>query len=186
MKNLKSKLGYVLIIVATLVFVSCTGDEGPMGPAGADGINGINGVNGQDGKDGKDGNANVIASGWITNPVYGKEGLGTSFPLSTNRSHFNETVRDSGLIMVYGKTSSLRTVALPITWSRTILYSFSVSSQALKIIISSSVASRNIKYDNFTHFRYVVVPATTASTKAKKELKNMGYAQAMDFLKLEH
>lgn len=68
MKNLKNKFSYAIAIMVTLLFISCSGDDGAMGPAGANGQDGnvgamgpagANGQDGADGQNGLDGNANV-------------------------------------------------------------------------------------------------------------------------------
>lgn len=52
MKNLKNKLSYTLAIVVTVLFISCSAEDGAIGPMGGDG---------KDGDNGKDGNANVTS-----------------------------------------------------------------------------------------------------------------------------
>jgi hypothetical protein len=50
MKNFKNTLNYAFPILAILLLISCSGEDGAVGPSGADGKNGENGI---------DGNANV-------------------------------------------------------------------------------------------------------------------------------
>lgn len=54
-ENLKNKLRFALAIMVTILFISCSVEDGAMGPAGANGKDGANGQNG------KDGNVNVTA-----------------------------------------------------------------------------------------------------------------------------
>jgi len=55
MKNVKNKLSTTIAILATVLFMSCSGDNRAIGPTCADGQNGKDGINGIDG------NANVVS-----------------------------------------------------------------------------------------------------------------------------
>ena len=59
MKNFKF-LGIICLLVAGLMFVSCTSEPIP-GPQGLAGIDGVDGQNGQNGQDGTDGEATCVA-----------------------------------------------------------------------------------------------------------------------------
>lgn len=186
MKNLKNKLNYALTIFVTVLFISCSGDDGVMGPPGADGKDGINGINGQDGKDGKDGNANVITSGWITNPFFGKSGTGGTFPLTGSQNHINENSINKSLVMVYGKNGNSNTAdALPTLRDRTIFYSFRITSSNIRVGISST-NGQSMKYDNFSHFRYVIIPPGTANKQEREKLKSASFEEVMDHYEIAY
>ena len=62
MKNLKL-IGFLIIVVSSLMFIQCTSEPipGPQGIAGINGIDGTNGTNGTNGQDGVDGTASCVA-----------------------------------------------------------------------------------------------------------------------------
>ncbi len=90
------------------------GEQGVQGPAGEDGQDGMNGQDGQDGEQGEQGTANVIYSEWIPS--------GFDDPITDDFDQFeldvpqlNETLQDSGVILVYARRSTL-IYPIPITF----------------------------------------------------------------------
>ena len=57
MKNVSFKIKHVVMILVTILFLSCSFDDGEDGAPGLDGMDGIDGVDGMDGADGLNGGA---------------------------------------------------------------------------------------------------------------------------------
>lgn len=104
--------------VLALSFVGCTGAQGPVGATGPQGPSGTPGATGPTGPQGPTGTANVIYSAWKS--AAASWNAKTDFGRATQSSFINapevtQTIIDSGLVMVYFRSSNNGVQTLPYT-----------------------------------------------------------------------
>lgn len=157
------------------------GEQGPIGPAGA------TGSDGEDGHDGEDGAVNMHASNWKINSFYDKSGLGGSMPLGVNPI-LNQDNANKGFIMVYGLMPDGRVRPLPVTMERgRVIYDYWLNPnlRLIRVHITTRDAM-NATFDQFTHFRYVVIPASSSGKNSRANFNRMTYEELVEHFGLEY
>lgn len=195
MKSSKIKFKYVLIVLVSMAFFSCSdgedGDIGPIGPAGPAGVNGIDGVEGVDGTDGEDGNANVIISDWIDTEFLANPGTFSFFEVDAPDMNTN------GAIFVYGKLVSdpgSDFIAQIPYESFNESYGYLVDPGEgtfpnitfTKIRFTArSVDGSDEVFERFSQVRYVNIPPASTG-KSAINFEKMTYEEVMDHFGLEY
>lgn len=147
MKNVISKNKFVLVVLITVLFFSCAGEDGAMGPPGQDGANG------------QDGNANVI-SVLIPNVSFVDGEKTLSVPELT------QDILDNGAVIGYLRNTGESTwFALPLSFS-----GFEVYIQSLQL---GSITIRANYVGNQTDFRFVLIEASDKSAGKSNIINNL-------------
>jgi len=146
MKTIKFLNYATFVLFLGLAISSCEGPEGPAGPAGTDGT---------------DGNANVISSDWFaatwTVPS-------TSAAFTHTAPEITQDVLDTGVIMVYMKTSG-HVYALPISFmgdSNPKEYNFWADPGSVRIWFT---AESSYSPSSSKRFRYVIIPSNNDQSR---------------------
>lgn len=175
MKNPNNKVKYAILLMVTVLIISCSGEDGEMGPAGTDG---------KDGADGKDGNANV-ATVLVENSSFIKGNK--KFPIDA----ITQNILNDGAVLVYMRIPSTPSIwyALP--------YFFNTNRVSISTIKLNEVTI-NANYNSAVpvDFKFIIIAGNTAkSSKNNKttilsNLNNNGvdvndYNQVAQFYNLE-
>lgn len=180
MKNAIFRTKLFLMVLSTIMILSCSvedGEDGALGPQGEQGLAGA---------DGQDGNANIIASEWFPQEFPDVSTPNTFFTrFDTN---FTSEIISKSAILVYGRT--LNNI-WPIPFNSVFFnesYSYSITSfPPSKIdIFASSVDGTPILFDRITDFRYVIIPPNTASKSNSPDFTQMSYEEVMDYFGLAY
>ena len=201
MKQVKFNLKYVVILMVSVAFFSCSdGEDGLMGLPGQDGIDGINGqdgtdgADGADGADGEDGNANVIISDWIDTEFSTMLETFTSFEITPSSFDSN------GAILVYGRDTSPGTgnngIVRPIPFELfNERYSYEVDpgegtfpNVTLTTIVftARSVDGSDEVFDRIGAVRYVNIPSQASGKSSSIDFEKMTYEEVIDYFGLDY
>lgn len=176
----KSTHHFLLILVLTLF--SCSGEDGETGPAG---------------KDGKDGNANVFASDWIP-IIWTWKNLETGNAiLDIPVDNLESFTKNGGIVLMYYKNG---------TYSRILPYNFSENDhfdyvfgkfsenqnyqtkafEGFRVFFDGQPITINIIQSETENYgiRYVLVPASIASTTGVSSNSSVDYEKTMGLLRL--
>ena len=183
MKTMNKIFSYSFILIFSISFTACSGSDGIDGAIGPQGPAGVNGENGINGENGVDGNANVIASNWLdTNWNLTDDPTNKVMQISITEIS-QDALRDNTLVMVYLMqygTSSIYTLPSAGRWSNT-WYSFTFGSNSLNydgiiITLKSTDGVALTEYQSTANrgnrFRYILIPANTASGKSSINYSN--------------
>jgi len=183
----------IIILLASL-FIGCsaedgeagaTGPQGEQGPTGPQGAQGEQGPTGPQGEPGEDGNANVIASEWIPEQFSNDVVSYTQFNIEDEA--FTSDILNSGTVLVYGR-DGVSVVAIPVVFNNQTYY-FTVPETLGEIIfIARSVDNSPTAFGVFTDFRYVIIPASSTTTKNGQTMhfNKMTYHEVMDHFGLSY
>lgn len=159
---------------------SCDGEDGAPGPQG------VAGVDGQDGADGVDGNANVIASDWFaatyTSPFAARKQYDIPAP------EVNQDVRDSSVILVYGKRIANDEIwGIPTSFpflNQTYNFMCFTTDGIIRIFCDSNDATFTVGAPYIEEYRYVIIPSTTARNSI--DYTSMSYQEIVDYFGLDY
>ncbi|NER18699.1 collagen-like protein [Spongiivirga citrea] len=176
------------------------GENGQDGQDGTDGQDGEDGTNGTDGQDGEDGNANVIASDW-----FGPDGQSQTTNGYTTYAEFERDIENvdpniinTGTLIVYAKFDNFASEVWPTDYVSPLPLTISggttdhyfthyFSNTTLKIRYRTDPRPEFISFSTSSRFRYVIIPAGTATGKGKQpDFSKMTYVEVMDYLKLDY
>ncbi|MBU2926699.1 hypothetical protein [Winogradskyella psychrotolerans] len=165
------------MLFISLLFFSCSPEDGN---DGIDGIDGIDGADGADGADGETGTANVIYSDWIA----------SGFPDTINSNfdqwemyapELTQEIHDTGVILVYARVSNL-IYSIPTSFFGTTqeqwsfrLFDFNDTLIAIRVqsIDDSNIGTPFLNGD----FRYVIIPGgTSASSRPANGSSQVDYS----------
>ncbi|MBT9188308.1 collagen-like protein [Zobellia russellii] len=178
-----------------IAFTSCEGPEGPegemglTGETGAQGEAGAEGEQGVQGEPGEDGNANVIASDWIPSTFSDTE---TYFQ---SQEVFDESITgdiiDGAQILTYGRLGNdgdpnRLAFSLPYHYITGEGLYFSYAQIGSIFFSARRTGSDNVIFDYFTAFRYVIIPASSASKANRSNFEKMSYEEVMDHFGLDY
>lgn len=175
-KNLKNKFSYAVVIMLTLLFISCSGDDGAMGPAGA------NGQDGADGQNGLDGNANVTTVlVEDTRLLSGQDNI-----IAVNG--ITQDILDHGAVLVYMRIGDI--------WYSLPYFGFLNTINVWKIDLNSVILRVDPGNTVLLDFKFVLIAGNSANASANSKtnifssLENNGidvndYNQVAAFFKLE-
>jgi hypothetical protein len=179
-----------MLLIITIVAISCKKETGPAGPAGANGAAGATGT------------ANVIYSQWIGFDIANWSAVVTEYG-KTMRIYTDSTnaitqkVVDSAAVLVYFKSAgNSQTAQLPMNFYGLTAFvnqyiGFRVTKNALQIILYN--IDDNNDPGTFTGtpstnaYRYIIIPGGIPLSGAKKtnaELKAMTYQQVCNYLNI--
>lgn len=163
-----------LFFMLCLGFTGCQDDDSPTeGPQGEQGI---------PGEDGEDGNANVFASPWIAEQFSNVDVSNTTF--SVTESRITQNILDTGVILAYGKTQYDDYMMLPFNYY---FKGYKTISALGKITFLGTALGNTLeRFDDFTHVRYVIIPASTSGKNAGVDFTSMSYEEVMDHFNLKH
>lgn len=159
-----------LLMVLYLSFTGCQDDDSP-----------TEGPQGEQGPAGEDGNANVIASGWIPSGFTNDPSTFTFFDISD--SNITQSIMDTGLVLAFGRVENT-IVSIPFVFSRKSYY-ISMQSNAIRFI-GASVDGTPQYFLDCSHFRYVIIPASTAGKNGGVDFTVMSYEEVINYFSLEH
>jgi hypothetical protein len=158
------KMGLYAIIGLSVLFTSCSPEDGK---------DGLDGMDGAQGPAGQDGNANVIASDWQT-IQWSDDSIpnSASMLLEVNEVDVEEFIASGGTAMVYLKVTNdanQEIFGLPYIDPFNTYFSFSIFTNDLNSGIrfgASNVQNSVLAYQNSPQFtiRYVLVPANVVET----------------------
>lgn len=191
-------------IVLISLIVSCSpedGDTGPQGPQGEQGVQGPAGEDGQDGMDGEDGEqgepgepgtANVIYSEWIPSDF--------ASPITDDFDQFeldvpqlNETLQDSGVILVYARRSTL-IYPIPITFFGSLDENYNwrlLTTNDDIIAVRVNSTDGGVIGEPFLNgeYRYVLIPggqeAESGRSMSAQDYQNMSYEEIANMFNIE-
>ncbi|QLG45927.1 collagen-like protein [Costertonia aggregata] len=189
MKKVILKTKLFLMALSTILIFSCSaedGEDGTIGPQGPQGEQGPAGQDGADGENGEDGNANVIASGW-TSTDFGDTYSGfLANSFSIDDSRITAEVVDSYAILAYYKDSFDNVRALPITnQSWDMYYTINADDAEIRFLVTDNTDNA-AAIPPSGEVRYVLVESSTSAKNTNVDLRKMSYAEAMDYLGLQH
>ena len=201
MKTTILSLKLFVLALATLLVLSCSGEDGEdgaIGPMGTPGIDGVDGEDGQIGANGVDGNANVIASAWtdIDFPANWDGNDEASFDVTD--TNITQEVVDSYALLGYTRFSSSTTAASAIPFvsigqQYEIYNSMQVGKYTAFAIVNDRVA-RPAPPTNH-QVRYILIAPSAVSGKTNspslEKMKEDGidttnYTAVMDYLGLAY
>ena len=151
-----------LLLIASLIFACSAedGEDGAIGPQGPQGEQGASGPQGEQGEQGETGSANVIFSDWIATTL--------PDPIASNTAIFNMAapelsaeIRDSGVILVYGRAFTTDVYGLPATFNsvgfnETHYYRIdTIGEISIRI---NSIDGADIGARLFNDYRYILIP----------------------------
>ncbi len=168
----------LFIVIAT---TSCDGEDGAPGPQG---VAGVDGQDGADGVDGVDGNANVIASDWFaatyTSPFPERKQYDIPAP------EVNQDVRDSSVILVYGKFNN-EIWGIPTAFpflNETYNFMCFTTDGIITIFCDASDGTSAMGTPYIQEYRYVIIPSTTARNSI--DYTSMSYQEVVDYFGLDY
>lgn len=170
MKKTKYLFQFLLVILC-LGFTSCQEDDSP-----------TEGPQGEQGPPGEDGNANVIASAWIVEQYANEATAQTGFDIPD--PNITQTIIDSGLVLAFGKANSSNVISIPFVYDNKSYYIVLTPDQKIRFV-GTSVDFTPEVFNDITHVRYVIIPASTAGKNEGVDYAAMSYEELMDYFGLQ-
>ena len=170
MKKTKYLFQFMLVILC-LGFTACQEDDSP-----------TEGPQGEQGPPGEDGNANVISSDWIVEQYSNDATTITSFDVGA--PNITQTILDSGLVLAFGKAVSSSVISIPFVYDNKSYYIVLTPDQKIRFV-GTSVDFTPEVFNDITHVRYVIIPASTAGKNAGVDFASMSYEEVMDYFGLQ-
>jgi hypothetical protein len=170
---------FILPIVASLSFVSCTGDKGDQGDPGDPGEQGIQGIQGIQGVPGDPGTANVIYSDWATLPGSWRDSLLNGSDLKVKHlrdAHITQAIIDRGLVLCYFKWANT-VYQMPYTGiSGGVNYTMTHVLVLGKVVFAlfTHDNSATITFNSSVPFRYIIIPGGVP-TKSTLDYSKLSY-----------
>ena len=172
-----------LLIIASLIF-ACSAEDGEDGAIGPAGPQGAQGPIGPEGEKGDTGSANVIYSAWIPTTL--------PDPINATTAIFNmpapgltAEIRDTGVILVYGRAFTNDVYQLPATFNsvgfnESHYYRIDQTEEISMRI--NSIDGANIGARLFDDYRYILIPGGVpdGGKSAPRDYHKMTYKQVME------
>ncbi len=163
------------------------GPQGPQGELGPAGTQGEQGPAGTQGEQGETGTANVIYSDWIPSGLPANV-ASTTANFSIPAPLLTDEIRNTGVILVFGRTSIDNIYGLPATFGEGFQESYffrSGSAGSLSIRVSS-LDGNDIGAPIFSNYRYVLVPGGTLTGKSfsSAEYHKMSYEEVIELFNI--
>ncbi len=163
------------MLFASLLFISCSaedgatgpvgpagpqGEQGPAGADGADGENGADGANGEQGEQGEPGTANVIFSDWIDSEFPANiVAVGAGFDIDVEE--LTQENIDGAAILVYGRNTNV--IGTPDVFPLPFItnsnqYNYRIEDVGVLRITIASTEGLSIGIPFFEDYRFIIIP----------------------------
>ena len=204
MKTMKFTSKLFMVLLTTVFFIACSGEDGVDGINGLNGIDGADGADGADGTDGADGaqgeqgetgTANVIFSDWIDSE-FETNIASSAAGIDLEAESLTQEIIDQGTVLVYGRNIVLPSneiFPLPQIISND-NHGFRISEVGSIRLTIVSLSGGAIGSRIFEDYRYVLIPGgqreggngggDISSRRLNIDFTKMTYQEIIDFFNI--